>query len=87
VDFIKKGHQWTIWHLHWSRTVKAFHYPGWVKEQLWLFPGPLGKSVKVAVTLRGGPSVTFHHTRPWSTSITTVAVMSFHRESYGQLNP
>lgn len=43
VDFIKKGDEWKIWHFHWFRTVKASHYQGWVKDQSWLFAGPLAK--------------------------------------------
>lgn len=32
VDFIKKGTEWKIWHLHWFRQIKCTFEDGWVDD-------------------------------------------------------
>ncbi|KAJ5661089.1 uncharacterized protein N7484_000461 [Penicillium longicatenatum] len=55
VDFIKKGDEWKIWHFHWYRTIKCNHHDGWVKDQSWLFKGPLANSPDLEPTTYHNP--------------------------------
>ncbi|KAJ5657125.1 uncharacterized protein N7484_000774 [Penicillium longicatenatum] len=55
VDFIRKGTEWKIWHLHWFRTIKCSHYDGWVRDKKWQFPGALPNSPEIGATTYHNP--------------------------------
>ncbi|KAK4948181.1 hypothetical protein LTR10_013236 [Elasticomyces elasticus] len=48
VDFIKKGTQWKIWHLHWFRNVKVW-------DKTWAFAGALLNLHDLGTTIYHNP--------------------------------